>query len=128
MLRAAFETQGIDVVSAGGVGNVEEIVAKLGDKVRVVDGPGGGPAYVMLNTKLPPFDDVRIRQAIYLLVDRDAIAERALQGAPGFVGSWFEPNTFAGNYGTSLDELRQKDPGYALDKTEAIQMATQLFA
>lgn len=128
LLRAAFETQAIDVVSAGGVGNVEEIVAKLGDRVRIVDGPGGGPAYVLLNTKLPPFDDVRIRQAIYLLVDRDAIAERALQGAPGFVGSWFEPNTFAGNYGTPLEELRQKDPGYALDKTEAIQQATALFA
>ncbi|MDE2900759.1 MAG: ABC transporter substrate-binding protein [Chloroflexota bacterium] len=128
LLRAAFETQAIDVVSAGGVGNVEEIVAKLGDKVRVVDGPGGGPAYALLNTKIPPFDDVRIRQAIYLLLDRDEIAERALQGAPGYVGTWFEPNTFSGNYGTPLEELRQTDPGYALDKTEAIQMATALFA
>ena len=128
LLRAAFETQAIDVVSAGGVGNVEEIVAKLGDRVRVVDGPGGGPAYALLNTKIPPFDDVRIRQAIYLLLDRDEIAEKALQGAPGFVGTWFEPNTFSGNYGTPLEELRQTDPGYALDKTQAIQMATALFA
>ena len=128
LLRAAFETQAIDVTTAAGVGNVDEILGKLGDKVRVVEGPGGSPAWVMLNVTKPPFDDVRVRQAIYLLIDRDELASKMLQGAPGFIGTWFEPNTFSGGYGTSLDELRQSDPSYMTDKTQAIAQATQLFA
>ena len=128
LLRAAFETQAIDVTTAAGVGNVDEILAKLGDKVRVVEGPGGSPAWVMLNVTKPPFDDVRVRQAIYLLIDRDELASKMLQGAPGFIGTWFEPNTFSGGYGTPLEELRQNDPSYMTDKTQAIGQATQLFA
>ena len=128
LLRAAFETQAIDVTTAAGVGNVDEILSKLGDKVRVVEGPGGSPAWVMLNVTKPPFDDVRVRQAIYLLIDRDELASKMLQGAPGFIGTWFEPNTFSGGYGTPLDELRQNDPSYMTDKTQAIAQATQLFA
>lgn len=128
LLRAAFETQAIDVTTAAGVGNVDEILSKLGDKIRVVEGPGGSPAWVMLNVTKPPFDDVRVRQAIYLLIDRDELASKMLQGAPGFIGTWFEPNTFSGGYGTTLDELRQNDPSYMTDKTQAIAQATQLFA
>lgn len=128
LLRAAFETQAIDVTTAASVGNLDEILNKLGDKVRVVEGPGGSPAWVMLNVTKPPFDDVRVRQAIYLLIDRDELASKMLQGAPGFIGTWFEPNTFAGGYGTSLEELRQSDPSYMTDKSQAIPLATQLFA
>ena len=128
LLRAAFETQAIDVTTAASVGNLDEILNKLGDKVRVVEGPGGSPAWVMLNVTKPPFDDVRVRQAIYLLIDRDELASKMLQGAPGFIGTWFEPNTFSGGYGTSLEELRQSDPSYMTDKSQAIPLATQLFA
>ena len=128
LLRAAFETQAIDVTTAASVGNLDEILNKLGDKVRVTEGPGGSPAWVMLNVTKPPFDDVRVRQAIYLLINRDELASKMLQGAPGFIGTWFEPNTFSGGYGTSLDELRQSDPSYMTDKSQAIPMATQLFA
>lgn len=128
LLRAAFETQAIDVTTAASVGNLDEILNKLGDKVRVVEGPGGSPAWVMLNVTKPPFDDERVRQAIYLLIDRDELASKMLQGAPGFIGTWFEPNTFSGGYGTSLEELRQTDPSYMTDKSQAIPLATQLFA
>ena len=128
LLRAAFETQAIDVTTAASVGNLDEILNKLGDKVRVTEGPGGSPAWVMLNVTKPPFDDVRVRQAIYLLIDRDELASKMLQGAPGFIGTWFEPNTFSGGYGTSLEELRQSDPSYMTDKSQAIPLATQLFA
>ena len=128
LLRAAFETQAIDVTTAASVGNIDEILNKLGDKVRVTEGPGGSPAWVMLNVTKPPFDDVRVRQAIYLLINRDDLASKMLQGSPGFIGTWFEPNTFSGGYGTSLDDLRQTDPSYMTDKTQAIPQATQLFA
>ena len=128
LLRAAFETQAIDVTTAASVGNLDEILNKLGDKVRVTEGPGGSPAWVMLNVTKPPFDDVRVRQAIYLLIDRDELADKMLQGSPGFIGTWFEPNTFSGGYGTPLEELRQTDPSYMTDKSQAIPLATQLFA
>ncbi len=128
LLRAAFETQAIDVTTAASVGNLDEILNKLGDKVRVTEGPGGSPAWVMLNVTKPPFDDVRVRQAIYLLIDRDELADKMLQGSPGFIGTWFEPNTFSGGYGTPLEELKQTDPSYMTDKSQAIPLATQLFA
>ena len=127
LLRAAFETQAIDVTTAASVGNIDEVLNKLGDKVRVVEGPGGSPAWVMLNVRHAPFDDVRVRQAIYLLINRDELASKMLQGSPGFIGTWFEPNTFSGGYGTSLEELKKTDPSYMTDKTAAAPLATQLF-
>jgi len=128
LLQAAFETGKIDMVSSTAVGNIDDIVKKLGDQMRVVQGPGGSPGYALLNTKLAPFDDERVRQAVYLWLDRDALAAKTLQGEPGFVGSWFESNTFAGNYGTPLDELRKKDLAYAKDKTAARQKAMEILA
>ncbi len=41
-----------------------------------------GAAYVFLNTRLAPFDDVRVRKAVNYAVDRQAVA-RAAGGAPG---------------------------------------------
>jgi peptide/nickel transport system substrate-binding protein len=100
----------------------------MGDKARKVQGPGGSPAYALLNVTQPPFDDVRVRQAVYLWLDRPAIAEKALQGNIGFVGQWFEANTFPGGYGSTLEELQKKDIAYAADKTAARKKAMEIMA
>jgi YVTN family beta-propeller protein len=42
--------------------------------------PATETSYVSLNTKLPPFDDLRVRQAVNFAVDRDRLVE--LKGGP----------------------------------------------
>ena len=127
LLRAAFETQAIDVVSGSSIGSIDQVVANLGDKVRVVTGPGGSPTWTMLNVRHAPFDNPVVRQAVYLALDRQQIKDRALQGAPGYLGTWFETNTFAGGYGTAIEVLEQEDLAYKPDKTEAVQRAKELL-
>jgi peptide/nickel transport system substrate-binding protein len=127
LLRAAFETQAIDVVSGSAIGSIDQVVANLGDKVRVVTGPGGSPTWTMLNVRHAPFDNPLVRQAVYLALDRQQIKERALQGAPGYLGTWFETNTFAGGYGTTIEVLEKEDLAYKQDKTEARQRAQELL-
>ncbi|MEZ5895526.1 MAG: peptide ABC transporter substrate-binding protein [Parvularculaceae bacterium] len=42
--------------------------------------PNLGLFYWVLNTQKAPFDDVRVRKALYISIDRDAIAEKLLRG------------------------------------------------
>jgi oligopeptide transport system substrate-binding protein len=62
-----------------------------------------GSYYYMVNTSRPPFDDVRVRKALALAVDRELLVETVLQGffepayalvPPGTLG-YDPPETFA---------------------------------
>jgi YVTN family beta-propeller protein len=56
---------------------VEELFTRLAPQVHVF--PVAATFFVSLNTRLPPFDDVRARRALALAVDRGRVA-RLLQG------------------------------------------------
>jgi peptide/nickel transport system substrate-binding protein len=45
-----------------------------------VDGLVPGPFAVLLNSAMPPFDDVRVRRAVSMAIDRKAISEHLLGG------------------------------------------------
>lgn len=47
--------------------------------------------YVSFNLKKKPFDDIRVRQALSMAVDADALAENVLQGAYGKAAYGFLP-------------------------------------
>jgi peptide/nickel transport system substrate-binding protein len=51
------------------------------DDVEVGRVPGGDYHYFALNQERPPFDDVRVRQAIAMAIDREEITEAATFGA-----------------------------------------------
>ncbi|BET69084.1 peptide ABC transporter substrate-binding protein [Opitutales bacterium ASA1] len=53
--------------------------------------------YYMFNTSRPPFDDVRVRRALALALDRRAIVERVTQGGEEPALHFFPPT--AGGYG-----------------------------
>ena len=53
--------------------------------------------YYVFNTKAPPFDDVRVRKALAMAIDRDAITEKVLRTGEVAAYSLVPPN--AGTYG-----------------------------
>jgi peptide/nickel transport system substrate-binding protein/oligopeptide transport system substrate-binding protein len=70
--------------------------ARLGDAFKVAPYLGG--YYYAFDTRQKPFDDVRVRQALSMVIDRDFLADRIWGGtmAPGFS---FVPHGIA-SYGT----------------------------
>ena len=73
-------------------------------------GPGTVRAFYFHWDK-PPLDDVRVRKAMYLAMDRQEITEIATDGE-GFVGSFFPPG-----YAETQEELLQL-PGFRLQDGE----------
>ena len=73
---------------------------------RVSIEPGLGYGGFFLNTQQPPFDNKALRQAVYRLVDRDAIVKAVLRGVGGSpANSPFSEQSFA--YGES-DEYPER--------------------
>ena len=67
---------------------------KLGDQVKI--SPYLGTWYLAVNTSKKPFDDVRVRQALSIAIDREFIAEEIWQGTMLPAYSFVPPGT--GNY------------------------------
>jgi oligopeptide transport system substrate-binding protein len=66
---------------------------KLGDQVHVSQALTND--YYAFDTRKPPFDDVRVRRALSMAVDRDFLAEKIFSGAR--IGSYsFVPDGMAG--------------------------------
>ncbi|HEU4963593.1 MAG TPA: ABC transporter substrate-binding protein [Bacilli bacterium] len=78
----------------------KEIATTKNDpKITVVDETGVGYQGLHLNTTKAPFDQKELRQAVDLLIDRDAIVKVVLSGAGSPAHSPFAPSHFA--YGES---------------------------
>jgi oligopeptide transport system substrate-binding protein len=67
---------------------------RLGDQVKVT--PYLGTWYFAFNTSKAPFDDIRVRRALSLVIDREFIAEQVWQGTMVPAYSWVPPGI--GNY------------------------------
>ena len=64
--------------------------------VRVVSGPSTRPAWMEMNVNQPPFDDVRVRQAMNYAVDAELILETVLGGLGIVIPGALSPyNNFA---------------------------------
>jgi peptide/nickel transport system substrate-binding protein len=73
-------------------GRVAELATSEAGQVYLA--PSGGVFYMSLNMQTPPFDDVRVRRAVNLAVDRDAVA--ALFGGGGVPACQILPPAFPG--------------------------------
>lgn len=83
-------------------------------------GPGSMRGFWMHLNK-PPFDDPRVRRAVYLTVDREAIRQVSYSGE-GFPGNYFPPG-----YAHTPEEILQF-PGWRHPKDEDIARAKELMA
>jgi len=83
------QVDAISGVPFGGIAQLE------GAGLNVSDEPSGSWVGIRMNTKLKPFDDPRVRQAMRLLIDREQIVSNAY-GGNATVGNdlfgWFDPN------------------------------------
>jgi peptide/nickel transport system substrate-binding protein len=64
-------------------------------EIVVVDGPGGGVQFVVLNTERPELADPHVRRALALAVDRDAAARALLGGRARLAASPLPPGHWA---------------------------------
>lgn len=62
----------------------QQVKARSG--MKTVVNPGDGFTTLAMNTQAAPFDDVRVRQAFRLLIDRDAMVQQAYGGL-GSIGN-----------------------------------------
>lgn len=61
-------------------------------RFKVLVGSTEGETILAINNKLPPFDDVRVREAIARAIDRQAIIDGAMFGYGTPIGSHFAPH------------------------------------
>ncbi|MET3698775.1 peptide/nickel transport system substrate-binding protein [Bacillus oleivorans] len=64
---------------------------QLGDTVSTVSGPQNMVQLMALNNSVEPLDDVKVRQAINLAIDKDVIIDTVADGEGSKLGSNFSP-------------------------------------
>lgn len=74
---------------------VEQIAALEGNaEYEVRQAEGSTRQRLVMNTNKPPFDDVRVREAVNLAIDTEAIIENVLQGTAYRAAGWTLPQEF----------------------------------
>lgn len=123
---AAFRTGRVKLFGGAGPGpGVPEgpIIAKEVAGAQVISFPGLTQRTLLFNAQEPPWNDVRLRRAASLAIDRRAAVKSLAQGS-GEVGGYFVPGT---QYAAPPEELA-KLPGYREPKDVDIAEAKALLA
>lgn len=103
----------------------DQLVSAMGDKIKVLEGPWTSSLLLTFNTKKKPFDDIRVRQALTMAVDRwggsNALSKISLLK---FVGGFTRPGSEWALPESELVNL----PGYAKDIAKSRDEAKKLLA
>ena len=106
-------------------GNRPEDMSRLeedtGGRVRAVILEASGVEAYFLNHDKAPFDDPRVRRAMYLGIDRYNAVEKAILGF-GQPGTFFAPGVVE-----DLGALQTNNPAFTQDRAAAIAEAKQLL-
>ncbi|MDP2953952.1 MAG: ABC transporter substrate-binding protein, partial [Chloroflexota bacterium] len=124
--HAAFKTGKIHVSYLGGTAILPSDVAAI-KRMRPETVVQKGLTLYMpnlgMNTKRKPFDDARVRKAIFLAVDRQA-GNQVIQQGEGLIGGLFPPTSY---WAFPQDELLRM-PGYRQPKDQDLAEAKRLMA
>jgi len=117
-----FRSGDIDMnITTGGFpsAQVDQILEEFPDEARVF--PYLANSYLPFNLRKPPFDDVRIRKAISLLIDREIINEKVikLNNPPAYA---FVPPQVSNNLSVAKLDF------FNLNKLERVDLANKLIA
>lgn len=102
----------------------DELQEALGDRIEISESPWLSNLLVSFNTKRPPFDDVRVRRALSLAIDRWGAAAK-LQGATflKYVGGVMRPGSSMATPEADLVTI----PGFARDIAASRDEARRLL-
>jgi peptide/nickel transport system substrate-binding protein len=103
----------------------DELVEELGDRLEIRESPWLSELLVVFNTKRPPFDDVRVRRALSLAIDRWGAAAK-LQGTTflKYIGGLMRPGASVATPESELVTI----PGFAHDIAASRDDARRLLA
>lgn len=119
---AAFKT-GQVMYHALEVSDFKTLQQEMGDKLDFFTQGSLGFGSLYMNTKRKPYDDPRVREALNLVVDRNAAIQILAQGDAEH-GGYMMPS---GPWSLSQEEI-VKFPGYGKDKTADLEKAKKLLA
>jgi peptide/nickel transport system substrate-binding protein len=103
----------------------DQIMAAMKDNATLVEGPWVSNLMFTFNTKKKPFDDVRVRQALTMAVDRWAGSEALSKiSMLKYVSGMLRPGY---EYGLPMSEL-EKLPGFSKDIEKSRAEAKKLLA
>ena len=124
---AAFRTARLDAVSLdyASIENQTDTLVREQGFIRYPITPG---LYGIHLSQKPPFNDARVREAISLALDREAVLATSFQGKGSAYASPLLPPERGGQFGFSEEQMKQR-PGFRPEKrAEDIARAKQLLA
>lgn len=95
--RAAFQAKQLDIEGANGSSlstNDADMLRKANPTAQFTEYRNPAPEHVYLNTRLAPLNDIRVRKAVSLGVDRDEVLRVFTGGKGGYALAGAFPDTF----------------------------------
>lgn len=104
---SAFQTGELHVVEEPSYQDAVELANSPDYRLLTFPAPGM-PSHMMINTELPPTDDIRVRQAMIHAVNQEELVQTAFQGLQTPVHNVLAPTTWS--YNEEAASLYRYDP------------------